>query len=132
MLPARLTSLLLTGLVALVATGCGGEQRDDVTFRGEQAEIADVVSDLQDAAEKDEVTRICRALVAESLSGSGCADRVEQAIDASDQYALDVREVRVSGDTATARVIVGSGDAERTATMRFVREGSTWRISAFT
>lgn len=122
--------VLLAG-AAVLAAGCGGEQRDDVTFRGEQAEIADVVSDLQDAAEQDEVTRICRALVAEDLSGAACADRVQLAIDDSDQYALDVRSVRVTGDTATARVITGSGDSERTATMRFVREGSSWRISAF-
>jgi hypothetical protein len=121
---------VLSGLT-LVAAGCGGEQRDEVSFSGQQAEVAGVVADLQEAAEQDEVTRICRALVAESLAGSGCADRVQQAIDDSDQYALDVRSVRVSGDTATARVIVGTGDAERAATMRFVRQGSTWRISAF-
>jgi hypothetical protein len=127
---ARLSSALLAGLAVVVA-GCGGEQRDEVTFRGEQADVAALVSDLQDAAEQEEVTRICRALVAEPLAGSDCAERVQQAIDDSDQYQLDVRAVRVSGDTATARVIVGSGDAERTATMRFVRQGGTWRISAF-
>lgn len=124
-------SLLLFAGLALFAAGCGGEQRDEVSFSGQEAEVADVVSDLQEAAEQDEVTRICRALVAEPLAGSECADRVQQAIDDSDQYALDVRSVRVSGDTATARVIVGTGDAERKATMRFVRQGSTWRISAF-
>lgn len=128
---ARLISLLLAAGLAAGAAGCGEEQRDDVTFRGAQAEVADVVSDLQDAAENEEVTRICRALVAKEFQGTTCADRVQQAIDDSDQYALDVRAVRVSENTATARVITGSGDAERTATMRFVREGSTWRISAF-
>lgn len=127
---ARVVSVVLAGL-AVGAAGCGGEQRDEVSFSGADAEIADVVSDLQDAAEQDEVTRICRALVAEPLAGSECADRVQQAIDDSDQYALDVRAVDVTGDTATARVVVGTGDAERTATMRFVRQGGTWRISAF-
>lgn len=128
---ARRATLPLCAGLALIAAGCGGEQRDEVSFRGQQAEIADIVGDLQEAAEQDEVTRICRALVARSLAGSGCADRVQEALDASDQYALDVREVRISGNTATARVIVGTGDAERTATMRFVRQGGTWRISAF-
>lgn len=127
---AALPIALICGF-AVTASGCGAESRNEVTFRGAPAEVADLVEDLQEAAEQDEITRICRALLAEPLTGPQCADRVRAAIDDSDQFLLDVRAVKITGDTATARVITGAGDAERTATMRLVRQGSGWRISAF-
>jgi hypothetical protein len=69
--------------------------------------------------------------VAEALAADDCTDRVQQAIDDTDQFSLDVRAVTVNQNTATAKVIAGIGDAERTATMRFVREGSNWRVISF-
>lgn len=129
--PPRSVLALPVLALALLAAGCGAESRDDVTFDGAQAEVADVVADLQTAAEDEDPTRICRALLAGSLSEGDCTAKVRQAIDDTDQFALDVREVDVEGDAATARVITGRGDAERTATMRFTREGTSWRITAF-
>lgn len=122
--------ILLFGLAA-VGVGCGAEGREEVSFTGAEAQVADVVADLQEAGEAEETTRICQALLAETLQGDECQAQVRQAIDDADQFSLDVREVTVDGNTATAKVITGRGDAERTATMRFVRQGSNWRVSAF-
>ena len=126
----RVVIALIAGLATL-AVGCGAEGRDEVSFSGAEAQVADVVTDLQEASEQEEPTRICRALVAEPLQGDDCEAKVRQAIDDADQFSLDVREVTVNGTNATARVITGSGDAERTATMRFVRQGSNWRVTSF-
>ncbi|MGK2937593.1 MAG: hypothetical protein ACSLFR_07280 [Solirubrobacteraceae bacterium] len=130
MLRARPTIALLAGLTVF-AVGCGDGSRESVDFTGTDVQVAEVVDDLQDAAESEETTRICRALVTEELASGDCRVKVQQAIDDTDQFALDVRDVRVTGATAVARVITGSGDAERTATMRFARQGSSWRVSAF-
>ncbi len=127
---ARITFALLAGC-ALLAAGCGAEGRDEVSFSGTEAEVADVVADLQEAAEAEEPTRICRALLAQPLAADGCTDRVQKAIDDTDQFALDVREVTVTGNAATAKVITGAGDAERNATMGFARQGSNWRVTSF-
>lgn len=130
MLRARLILALLAG-TAVFAVGCGEGSRDSVDFTGAEAEVAEVVGDLQEAAESEETTRICRALLTQELASGDCRAKVQQAIGDTDQFALDVRDVRVTGATAAARVITGSGDAERTTTMRFAREGSSWRVSAF-
>lgn len=129
-LRARPILALLAG-AAVFAVGCGEGSRESVDFTGTEAQVAEVVGDLQEAAESEETTRICRALLTKELASGDCRAKVQQAIDDTDQFALDVRDVRVTGTTAAARVITGSGDAERTTTMRFAREGSSWRVSAF-
>lgn len=129
-LRARPILALLAG-AAVFAVGCGEGSRESVDFTGTEAQVAEVVGDLQEAAESEETTRICRALLTKELASGDCRAKVQQAIDDTDQFALDVRDVRVTGATAAARVITGSGDAERTTTMRFAREGSSWRVSAF-
>lgn len=131
MLALRPALLLLAAALAAIAVGCGADSGSDATFSGADAEVADVVADLEDAAQNEEPTRICRALVSEELAADDCAGKVEQAIDDTDQFSLDVEDVTVDGEEATARVVTGSGDAERTVTMRFVRQGTSWRISSF-
>ena len=127
----RLVPVALAGL-ALLVSGCGqSDSRDDVSFTGTQKQVADAIDSFSKAAKDEEPTRICRGMLAEALQSADCKAKVQQAIDDTDQFAIDVRAVNVKGDTATAKVITGTGDAERTTTMTLVKEGTSWRISQF-
>jgi hypothetical protein len=130
----------LAALLALLATlafaACGSAGTDSSTdFEGDQREVASTIEDLQSAAADDDPSKICRSLLAKTLldrigTGPECQKVVETALDAADTNELDVKSVRVSGASATARVTSGKGDGATTRTVRLTREGSNWKIAS--
>jgi hypothetical protein len=132
----RTLAALLALLAALVLAACGSAGTDSSTnFKGDQREVASTIEDLQSAAADDNASKICRSLLAKSLldqigTGAECQKAVGRAIDAADTNELDVKSVRVTGTTATARVESGKGDSATTRTVRLEREGSNWKIAS--
>jgi hypothetical protein len=130
--PIALAAVLLATL-----SGCGAAATESAEdFEGEEAVVAVVVDDLVEAARDDEPARICDDLLAPALlatlrqAGTDCEEAVADALDDADSLELEVREVRVSGDEATAEVVAtGRGDDEQD-TLEFVRAGSEWRIAS--
>jgi hypothetical protein len=132
----RAPLLLAVLLLALLLAACGQAGDSTGDFEGTQADVAQVVEDLQAAAQDEDPERICRTLLARSYvqqleeRGLACRDAVGAALDDADGFELEVRDVAVQGDRATARVASGTGEAAEQSTVRLVREGDNWRISA--
>lgn len=127
--------------VLLLAAGLGGctaaEEDSDKEFRGAEAQVAKAIEDLQDAGEQRDETAICEDLISADLrnrilrSGAkDCPSAMEDVLSDADTFALDVEDVTVEGDTATARVKSDGAQDDRTDTLRLVRERGAWRIAA--
>jgi hypothetical protein len=124
---------LVAALAGLAASGCTSTRTasSGKSFKGAQADVAKVVAALQTAGERRDATKACteifaRALVAQlDSSGTSCAQEVAKTIKDVDDFKLDVRDVAVSGATATAHV----RNVKTLATFRFVREANRWKVS---
>ncbi len=129
---------LLAILGVLVLAGCGAAQEESSSVEqfksGDQRAVAQKIEDLQQAGSRRDPEKICSEILAKSLvqeleaAGASCTDEMKKAIEDADDYELDVREVTVSGSTATATV--KRGDDGPTGTMEFTREGGDWRATS--
>jgi hypothetical protein len=133
MRPRALVPIVLS---ALVATGCGAAE-SSTSFEGQEKEVADVVEALQGSAERSEAEEICTDLLTEELQKTvsagklTCAAEMEKALDDADAFELEVQDVSVSGQSATARV-KGTDEGDGVIrTLELVNEGGAWRISSF-
>jgi hypothetical protein len=123
--------------LGLLAGGCASSGSVDSSkdFRGQQRLVAATVEDLESAASDGDEGKICRELLARSLSarlarsGRGCAQTVKDAVKDADSSDLAVRSVRIDGTRATAAVEEDLGDADRMSTVGLVKEGGRWRIA---
>ena len=127
---------LLAILAVLLLAGCGEAQESSTleNFQGDERAVAQKVEDLQEAGSRRDPEQICTEILAKSLveqleaAGASCTDEMKKAIEDADDYELEVREVTISGPTAT--VTVRQGDDGPTETMEFTREGSDWRATS--
>ena len=128
----RLPALL--AVLALAGCGAQAEQSSTEEFQGEDRAVAQKIEDLEEAGKGRKPEDICSNILASSLvqqleaADVRCADEMEKAIDDADDFDLDVRDVTVSGTTATARV--RRGDDGTTVTMEFTKENGQWRATA--
>ena len=129
----RLPLALVAGSVALA--GCGGQQASSTDrFQGAEREIAQLVEDLQSEGQKGDGAEICSRIVSAELArsiaagGGECKDEMSKALSDANDFDLDVREVTVTGTTATAQV--RQGEDGRTATFEFARGPGGWRATS--
>jgi len=131
----RLPLALVALLAALLLAACGETGDSTGDFEGTEADVAQVVEDLQTAAQEDEPDRVCRNLLASSFvqrlreARVDCREAVALALNDADGFDLEVNDVTVNGDQATARVASGAGESAEQGTLRLVREGDNWRIA---
>ncbi|MGH2500327.1 MAG: hypothetical protein ACRDPC_25835 [Solirubrobacteraceae bacterium] len=128
--------LLAATIALLVLAGCGAAEESSIErFQGPEREVAQKVEDLQEAGEGRKPEDICANILSRTLvdqleaAGTTCAEEMGRAIDDADDFALDVRDVTVTGEEATARV--QRGDDGPTETFEFVREDGQWRATSF-
>jgi len=121
----------------LIAAGCAPQSssssKNTTKFQGAQKDVAQAVDDLESAANDGDGAKICNDLISsafrQKLAAHGaCASVVKEAIKDADSVGMKVDQVRISGDTATARVTYETGKKDRTGTIPLVREGGGWRI----
>jgi hypothetical protein len=121
-------------LAVLALAGCTTQQDTSAdSFEGAERDVAEVVDDLAAASRSGDgeeiCTRILTARLAEELAaGDECKDEVEQALADANDYDLEVDDVTVSGNTATAEV--RQGDDGRTGTLEFERARDGWRVTS--
>jgi pyruvate-formate lyase-activating enzyme len=132
-----------TALVAatsvLFLVGCTTSPTTTSTddFEGEERKVAQTVADLAEAGSAREATDICGGVVADDLretiaqGGSTCNDEMQKALEDVDGFDLEVKDVTVTGDEATAQVESADRDRRVRRTFRFVRVDGDWRISSF-
>jgi len=133
----RLHSAVTLTVLALAFGGCTAQTSTSAgDFKGDEADVAQVVDDLQSAGQKADGEEICTKLLAKELADSlkvgdsSCTDQMQEAIQDVNDFDLEVTDVTVSGSTAQAKVRQGDGDDAKTATFEFAREGKTWRATS--
>jgi hypothetical protein len=128
--------LVVTVACALLISACGTNASSAEKFAGEEKAVAQVVEDISSAGRSGDAARICSDLLAAALvermkaGSASCASELDKSLDDADDFNLEVEDVTVSGDTATARVTGNDGDSDRTVTFRFVKEEGRWKAEA--
>src|SRR4051794_782693 len=130
-------AVLATSSVFLLA-GCTQSTTTSTSgFKGQEKAVAQKVADLADDGQRKKAADICANVVAGSLrskiaaAGSSCAQEMKKAIDDADGFSLDVTDVTVTGNQATAKVKGTSAGKDVIRTFSFVKESGGWRISGF-
>ena len=129
---------VLALLVCLPLAGCtqAGTKNSDSTkdFTGDQKAVASTVEDLQTAAKDRKGTTICADLITaelrDKISASDCPKVVKDAVRDTDEVDLQVKTVKVTGDTAVASVKEKTGGNDRIRTIELQKVAGRWRISA--
>jgi len=128
---------LIAVLLALAVAGCAQAQSTSTEgFEGEEKAVAEVVADLSADAQRGRHADVCDDVLSDRLqrevaAGSSCISEVEKAFQDANAVAIDVDDVTLTQDTATAAV--STEDRGRTVkrTFRLVREDGGWRIDSF-
>ena len=121
-------------LAALVA-GCTGGASSASDFEGEEKKVADKIEKLETAGEAGDAEEICTEVLAKSVSdqiaqaGSSCEEELDKAIKDADDFSLEVEDVTINGDTATAKVKGKERGKDQVRTFEFERDGSDWRAT---
>ena len=120
---------------ALALSACGTAQSsNDVKFTGAKKDVADLVDKLATAGQRHDASTICNDILSKQLltelksAGGDCESEMKDAIADATDYDLQVRSVKIDGNTATAQV--RQGDKGEVATFTFVKENGGWRASA--
>src|SRR4051812_27157055 len=128
-------ALLAAAVLALPLAGCAGAQTSSGgSFQGEAQQVAKVVADLSAAGRSGNASKICSDILAKELvqqlrsAGGDCQTEMKSAIRDATDYDLQVANVKVTGNHATARV--RQGKRGRIATFTFVKENGGWRANA--
>jgi hypothetical protein len=127
----RLALALIALVLAAAAAGCTASSSSSGNFQGAERDVATAIDDLSSAASRKNEAKICDELLtkefAQSLrsAGTDCETEVSDAIADSDDSDLTVKDVSVSGPTATALV----ENNDKTATLRLQKVGQDWRIA---
>ena len=131
----RRSLLALPLVLAALAAGCAGGASSSSDFQGEEKKVADQVEKLETAGKSGNAKEICTEVLAKSVSdqiaqaGSSCEDELDKAIKDADDFSLDVEDVTINGNTATAKVKGKEGGKDQVRTFEFERDGSDWRAT---
>jgi hypothetical protein len=130
--PLRLLPLVLVAALA----GCGPQPSSSNSFKGTEKDVAKVIEDLQSDAQGRKPSAICSDVLSRALAdklksaGNDCAGEMEKITGDADDFELQVTDVTVTGNTATAKVKARRGDQKNASTTySLVREGGSWRLS---
>jgi hypothetical protein len=140
----RLALLTVSGaILAVGVTGCAQQATtEDKEFQGEAARVANTVRELDDAYADEQTDdtgarTVCRTLLSkrlvEAYGGKDCERTAAAALKNSDPVQMDVRDVKITGNTATVPVRLKlSDDEQRVDTLKLVQEGRTWKFDGST
>ena len=129
-----LAALLI--LLAALAAGCGTGSSSAGDFEGDEKAVAEQVERIQTAGQRRDGESICTDVLAEELrerltaGNSTCEQELDKVIEDADDFELTVRDVEISGQTASAKVEGRVGSAKQVRTLEFVREGEDWRATS--
>jgi len=126
-------------VIAVALGGCGGASSRDSAeeFKGEERSVAKTIEAVETAALEKDAAKVCQQLLSDSLlaaltkQGTKCTTGVNEGFDDADSKDLEVKDVTISGTTATARVVSGrAGSAKKTDVLKLERDGAAWKISS--
>jgi hypothetical protein len=123
----------LLAALLLPLAGCAAQTSNSGKFSGQAQQVAQVVSDLSSAGRSGNAAKICDDILAKELvqqlrsAGGDCQTEMKSAIQDATDYDLQVANVKVTGNRATAQV--RQGKQGRVVTFTFVKENGGWRAS---
>ena len=126
--PLSLIALLLA-TVALSGCTAADQNSSAGAFEGAERDVAQVIDDLKSSRDPEEVcSRYFTDAFAKSLEADGhdCVDEVQASIRDIANTDMDVEDVTISGDRATAKV----SQDDQSATFELERSGESWQISS--
>ena len=121
--------LLATGIAACASTV------STASFKGEQQQVAQAVSNLQSDATALEAKKICSDDLAAAIlarlntAPGGCKRALETQLKQIDNFEATVESVKISGDHATAQVKSIRSGKKTVQTLTLVKEDGKWKIS---
>ena len=124
----------LLAALLLPLAGCAAQTSGGGKFTGQAQQVAQVVSDLSAAGRAGNSAKICNDILAKELvqqlraAGGDCQSEMKSAIQDATDYDLQVANVKVNGNRATAQVRQGKDG--KVSTFTFVKEGGDWRATA--
>ena len=127
-------TLAIAAVLALGLSACGSSDSDSKPSGTAQEQITKVVDNLSTAGQRRDAERICKEILAKQLveelksAGGDCLTEMDRAIKDATDFDLKVSQIKVTGNSATARV--RQGDDGDTAVFSFVKEGDDWKASA--
>ena len=135
----RVLTAVSAGVVAATAAACGGgsDRKSTSTTAtpaasSEQRSVVATIDQLQQATQQGDAKKICNEIFSESLARSiktaakrSCATEVRERLITPHERISVGRDIRVSGDRATAVIREQNGN---TSTLFLVKQGGRWRI----
>jgi hypothetical protein len=125
MTPPRTAAALLA---AAALAGCG---------TSDEQKVRDTLARFQTATAKKDYGALCKDVLARDLVGRlqaiglPCELALRKSLGGVSRPALKIEKVRVRGDTALANIVTtAAGQRPSRDTIRLVRQGDDWRISA--
>lgn len=133
----RLRLLALAAATALAVAGCGTASSTVSTkgLQGQGKAVAQAIASLQSDAQSGDASKVCADLapsLAKRLAdgaGGSCADALSDQLKLISDYSLSVTSIKITGDTATARVKDVAGGKTHHDTLRLVKVGGDWKIA---
>jgi hypothetical protein len=127
-------TLATAAVLALGVSACGSSDSDSTPSGTPQEQITKVVDNLSTAGQRRDAERICKDILAKQLveelktAGGDCLTEMDRAIKDATDFDLKISQIKVTGNSATARV--RQGEDGETAVFSFVKEGNVWKASA--
>ncbi|HEX8087069.1 MAG TPA: nuclear transport factor 2 family protein [Solirubrobacteraceae bacterium] len=128
MLTPPKTAAALLAIVALLAAGCGADDEGDVRR---------TLDDFAEATAKKDYQRMCDDLLSPDLIEQirrvnlPCEVALRTGLEDVENPRLEVRSVKLDGDTATARVHSSASNQEASDdTIKLVKVDGEWRIAS--
>ena len=123
-------------ILVLLLAGCAQQETSTGDFKGSEKDVAAAIEDLQSNAQARKPGDICSNNLSRELAdklktaGNDCTSEMEKVTGDADDFQLDVTDVTITGNTATAKVKTRKGDDKNaTVTFTLVKEGGDWRLS---
>jgi hypothetical protein len=132
----RLPALLCLPSLALALSACASTV-STASFKGQQHEVAQTISNLQADATAGEQKKICAndlsVAVVNKLGGTkGCEEAIKKQLAEIDSLEVSVQSVKLAagGASATAAVRSVYEGKKRPSSVSLVKEAGKWKISA--
>jgi hypothetical protein len=125
-------------LLAVLLAACGSSVAT-TSFKGEEHEVAQAISDLQTNASAGNEQKLCADDLAGTVVGAlnrspgGCSKAIKNQLAEIDSFEVSIHGVHLTANGAhpTATATVKSIDAgkTRTSTVTLIKEAGRWKVS---
>jgi hypothetical protein len=126
----RRAKVVAVALITIALAGCG-----PFGGKSEQDKAGDTVTQLIEARNQGDFVKVCSLIASQQLAkfkqaGTTCEQALPKLARKGTTTAVNIDQVRVSGDRATVDATVSqNGGAGNAQTILLVKEGGDWKVS---